>query len=98
MNDFKDKLDTNKLRWDLLPIEPIEDVVSVLTTGAAKYSENSWKKISNPVERYYAALMRHITTWRKGIKTDSESGKSHLVHAICNLLFLYYFDKENNNE
>lgn len=89
---FKDKQDIGKARWDLLPIKPIEEVVEVLTAGAVKYSENGWMHISNPKERYFAALMRHIVAWREGKTIDPESGKSHLIHAICNLLFLYHFD------
>lgn len=91
-NGFKDKQDAGKPRWDLLPIRPIEEVVEVLTDGAAKYSENGWQKVSNAKERYFAALMRHIVAWREGQTCDIESGKSHLIHAICNLLFLYHFD------
>lgn len=90
--NFKDKQDAGKPRWDLLPIRPIEEVVEVLTEGAAKYSENGWQKVKNARERYFAALMRHIVAWREGQTCDLESGKSHLIHAICNLLFLYHFD------
>ena len=32
-NDFKD----HKLRWDLLPLQEIEDIVEVYTAGAEKY-------------------------------------------------------------
>lgn len=35
-NDFKD----DKLRWDLLPLDLIEEVVKVYTAGAKKYGEN----------------------------------------------------------
>ena len=90
--NFKDKQDAGKPRWDLLPIRPIEEVVEVLTEGAAKYSENGWQQVDNARERYFAALMRHIVAWREGQTCDAESGRSHLIHAICNLLFLYHFD------
>lgn len=36
-NDFKD----DKLRWDLLPLELIEEVVKVYHFGAKKYAPNS---------------------------------------------------------
>jgi hypothetical protein len=88
------KYDGTKLRWDLLPLDTIEDVVKVLTFGANKYGANNWKEVNNAKERYFAALMRHIVAWRLDEKTDSESGISHIAHAICNLIFLDWFDNE----
>jgi hypothetical protein len=88
INDGK-KYDTSKPRWDLLPLELIEKTVDVLTFGAKKYGPNNWQSVDNANERYYAALMRHITAWRKGELNDPETGISHLAHATCNLLFLY---------
>ena len=34
------KFDTDKLRWDLLPMEVIEECVKILTFGAKKYDDN----------------------------------------------------------
>lgn len=89
------KFDTEKLRWDLLDPDFPEGIVKILTFGAKKYDPNNWRKLENGTERCYAALMRHITEWRKGNKIDSESGLSHLYHAACNLYFLSWFDEEN---
>ena len=50
-NDFKD----NKLRWDLLPLETIENLVKVYSFGSKKYSDNSWQNLDNFWERYKAA-------------------------------------------
>jgi hypothetical protein len=86
------KDDLGKLRWDLLPIEQIEQVVAVLTHGAIKYGDYNWEMVSNPGPRYYAAAMRHIVDWRKNKIKDSDSGIAHLAHAICCLLFLMWFD------
>lgn len=88
------KFDQDKARWDLLDYTFVGDAVDVLTFGAKKYGPNSWKKVENGEERYFAALMRHIVAWRKGEAIDSETGKSHLAHALCNLMFIYNFDKE----
>ena len=84
------KFDNKKLRWDLLPLKPIEQVVRVLTKGANKYSDNNWKHVDNFEDRYYAAAMRHITRWRMGFKRDKESGMPHLAHAICCLIFILW--------
>ena len=59
-NGLKNDLAEDKLRWDLLPIEEIEELVDILTKGAKKYADNSWQELPNGVERYKAALMRHL--------------------------------------
>lgn len=88
------KFDGDKLRWDLLPIECAEDIVKVLTMGAAKYADNNWQLVANANERYYAACLRHLAAWRKGEITDPESGLPHLAHVMCNLTFLLWFEKQ----
>ena len=88
------KHDGEKPRWDLLPIEPIEQVVGVLTYGAKKYDDENWRKVDNQRRRYYAAALRHIVAWWKGEKLDPESGYHHLAHAICCLVFLMEGVKE----
>ena len=81
------KFDNDKPRWDLLPLKSIEQVVQILTFGAQKYDDNNWKLVE-PLDRYFAAAMRHITAHRQGEYLDSESGLPHLAHAITNLIFL----------
>jgi len=88
------KFDDDKLKWHLLPLKEIEDVVRVLMYGANKYSENNW--VGLPRERLEDALMRHVISYLKSEKSDSETGISHLAHAICNCLFLMYFDNKND--
>lgn len=90
------KKDQGKQRWDLLDIRPISEVVDVLTFGANKYSDDNWKQVPNKRERYYSACMRHLSAWRMGEPDDSETGKSHLSHAICCLIFIWCFDKGND--
>ncbi len=88
------KYDKGKARWDLLPIHIIEKVVNVLTFGAKKYGENNWQKIPKGIDRYYAATMRHINSWRKKEKIDLESGEHHLIHAITCLIFIIYIENK----
>lgn len=82
------KDDSEKLRYDLMPVEVEEEIVKVLTYGAKKYAENNWKYVERFEDRYYAALRRHIAAWRKGEKIDPESGLHHLAHAACCITFL----------
>lgn len=90
------KDDQDKNRLDLIEPEFIEGVGKVLTFGAEKYEENSWQKVDNAENRYYAAAMRHLLAWRRGEKIDPESGLSHLDHVACNMMFLQHFDREDD--
>lgn len=89
------KYDGGKLRWDLLPIEQIEKIVEVYTFGAQKYAPNSWQQLDNGRERYYAALLRHLCSWRKGETTDHESKLPTLAHVAWNAIALMYFDEQD---
>lgn len=88
------KNDQGKNRLDLVEPEFIEGVGEVLTFGANKYSENSWQDVEDAENRYYAAAMRHLLAYRKGEKTDDESGLSHLKHVATNIMFLLHFEGE----
>lgn len=91
------KADSGKLQWSLLPFEELKDVVRVLMLGAKKYTPDNWKKCDD-VTRYKDALMRHVISYVSGDTTDNESGLSHLAHAVCNCLFLMYFDNTEKEE
>ena len=91
-----EKFDEGKDRWDLLDFSALRDVVQVLTFGAKAHGDNNWKKVPNAKERYFAALMRHVTAWRTGELTDSETGKSHMAHIICNAMFLMALDNDKD--
>lgn len=91
------KYDAQKPRWDLLPLGPVEDVVRVLTHGAAKYSDNNWRYVPNAHDRYFAAAMRHLVAYRQGELLDPESGLPHLAHAVCCLLFLMWFGEPSQH-
>jgi hypothetical protein len=82
------KDDGGKLRYELLPMAPIDEVVRVLTFGAQKYADDNWRHVPDGEDRYYAAAMRHLSAWRQGENIDPETGRSHLAHAACCLVFL----------
>ena len=91
------KNDSGKLQWSLLPFNELQDVVKVLMLGAKKYTPDNWKKCDD-VTRYKDALMRHIISYIRGETEDDESHLSHLAHAICNCLFLMYFDNREEKK
>jgi hypothetical protein len=81
------KLDDDKLRYDLIPWEALDEVVDVLTFGAKKYAPENWRLVPEPRRRYVAAALRHISASMRGAKFDEQSNKSHLAHAVCSLMF-----------
>lgn len=85
------KNDDGKLKYDLIPPSATKALARVLTFGAAKYEKDNWRKGS--IDRYVSALYRHLAEWRDGEPNDSESGYSHLDHAICNIAFLIELEK-----
>jgi len=87
------KYDADKPRWDLLPHEALRHVVEVLTYGSRKYAPENWRKVEGWQWRYYGACLRHLAAWKLGEKIDKESGKRHLAHAVCCLLFLLELDR-----
>lgn len=91
----KDDRADGKLRWDLLPLAEIEDIVRVYTEGAKKYADNSWQNIPDGFERYRAALLRHMTAYMKGERYDKETGLMHLAQICWNAIVLLYYDKHN---
>ena len=92
------KYDNDKPRWGLVPFKQFEQVVDVLTFGSKKYADDNWKKVPDAEERYFDAMLRHITEYRYGDKLDSETKKSHLSHAICCALFIMWFDDQETNK
>jgi hypothetical protein len=86
------KHDSEKARWDLLPLEAVTPIVDVLTFGARKYAPDNWRTVPEWRRRYYAATLRHLVAWWRGERVDTESGLPHLAHAGCCLLFLAALD------
>lgn len=85
------KYDQDKPHMNLLLQEipnALVEVSECLRIGEQKYGRGNWRKVENKEDRYLAALMRHLTAYYKGERTDPESGKSHLAHVAVNALFL----------
>ena len=86
------KFDGGKPQYGLLPPLALEETAKVLTFGAQKYEPDNWKYVPDSKRRYFDALNRHLWAWKEGEKMDPESGKHHLAHAMCCLMFLYEHD------
>lgn len=82
------KNDGGKLPLDLVPVDAINALASVLAFGARKYAPWNWAK-GFSWSRLYAAALRHLTAFWAGEENDPESGLSHLAHALCCVAFMY---------
>lgn len=97
------KHDSGKAQWWYMDNfwKDLKEVIDVLTYGDSKYPAEdgaNWRLLDNPKRRLGDALLRHIVAYRSGEKTDPETGKSHLAHAITNALMLMYFDRTQQSK
>ena len=84
-----DRFNEGKMAWELVDFESLEPLVEVLMFGATKYSKDNWKK-GQAITELLGSLFRHIIAFQNGEDLDEESGKSHIGHAMCNLMFIQY--------
>lgn len=88
------KFDNGKPRLDLIEPAFIMGLGKVLAFGASKYRANSWKTdVKDAESRYFAAAQRHLMQFWNGEANDKETGLCHLLHAACNIMFLYFFHR-----
>ena len=85
------KDDQGKLRYDLIPIQPLAELARVYTLGAVKYSDRNWEKGCN-WGRIYGALMRHATAFWGGESIDKDNGQHHLASVAWNAFALMYYE------
>ncbi len=85
------KKDAGKLRFDLLPVEALEELTRVYTIGAAKYADRGWEK-GMAYSRIFAAMMRHAWKWWRGETFDEVDGQHHLASVAWCALGLLQFD------
>lgn len=92
------KENKDKLRFDLITTESMIGLAEVLTYGAKKYKPNSWQNVENGLDEHYAALMRHLISWRDGEIVDNETGLSHIKHVLANAMFLLHHETKLNKK
>ena len=84
------KNDTGKLRYDLIPVEPLRELARVYTIGATKYDDRNWE-LGLQWGRVYAAMQRHANAWWGGEQRDPVDGQHHLASvAWCALALMEY--------
>lgn len=81
------KLDAGKPDLSLLLLfgKALQSVAAVGTYGARKYTRGGWQEVDDGVNRYTAALLRHLTQ-ENAERNDKESGFAHASHVAWNAL------------
>lgn len=85
------KDDDGKLPLHLLPTDALEAITEILDFGQKKYAPRNWEK-GMSWSRVYRATLGHLFKWWAGVPADAETGKSHLWHAGCCILFLITYE------
>ena len=83
--------DEGKLRFDLIPVGPLEEVARAYTVGATKYADRNWEQ-GIKWGRMFAALCRHLYKWWAGESRDKE-GQHHLAAVVFHAMALIEFEK-----
>ncbi len=81
------KHDQDKPRMELLSPVALQEMAIVLGIGAVKYGDHNWAN-GFKWSRLYGAILRHLLSHMGGEDKDPETGRSHLAHAACGLMFL----------
>jgi hypothetical protein len=83
------KFDETKPDMSMISRELLEAVAQVRMFGAQKYERDNWR-LGFKYSRSIAAAMRHIAAFNAGEDLDTESGLSHIAHAVCCLEHLLH--------
>lgn len=85
------KDDTGKLRYDLIPYEPLRLLAEVYSIGAKKYEDRNWEK-GIQYGRVFAAMMRHAWKWWNGEQRDAVDGQHHLASVAWTAFALMEYE------
>ena len=94
LESYGTKRDTGKLPLHLLPVDALQAITEILDFGARKYAPRNWEE-GLDWSRVYRATLGHLFSWWAGAGPDEETGKSHLWHAGCCILFLISYELRN---
>ena len=78
--------ENGKLRYDLIPPEPLRRLALNMTKGAEKYGPHNWNK-GMPTSRMLSAAMRHLESARAGDKSED-----HWAAAVFNIFGIMHFE------
>lgn len=88
------KHDTGKPPLSLLPRAALVEAAKALQYGSGKYSKYNHLQGAD-WSRWLDSALRHLYAWADREDLDSESGLSHLSHALGCLMVLSLYEQES---
>jgi hypothetical protein len=80
----------DKLPWDELPPDAMDELVQVYLVAGRKYKPRNWE-MGMRWGLLFGAMMRHAWAWWRGQERDPDDGKHHLAAvAWCALALISY--------
>lgn len=96
MQKIKDTAGKPRLSLALQMRQTLMAITDIREYGLVKYPDaENYKKV--PEEMWRDALVRHLVAYIGGEEYDRESGKPHLSHALCNLVYLIELKRYYND-
>jgi hypothetical protein len=80
--------DQDKPPLAYLPSAALREISMVQEYGARKYGTTDNFRQGMEVRRNLSCALRHIYEYLDGNDLDNESGRNHLAHAACRLMFV----------
>lgn len=77
---------TDKPRFELIPVEALERLAALYARGAQAYGEHNWQK-GMPFSRVIASLLRHAFAYLKGDRDED-----HLAAVAWNAFALMAYE------
>ena len=81
-----------KLRYDLITSEFQRRLARTMTLGEAKYGANNWQKGD---KQFAVDAFNHLIEHANWYK-DGDTNEDHLAHILANVMFLMYFQSDED--
>ncbi len=84
-----------KVRHDLVPPWPLDEVAKVYTYGTKKYDDDNWRKGLAWKKNVIGPMLRHMWKWIRGEKIDKESNCHHLAMVVWQCFCLMEYERNS---
>jgi len=83
------KVDTTKLRFDLIPVEILTELAKHYTKSLDKYPADNWRKATKEESRIYKeAAWRHFIAWQSNLEDEN-----HAMATVWNIIAWEWINK-----
>ena len=84
---FKRKDKSDKINYNLVPLEPLKDLAIHFTTGAKVHDRDNWKKATD-MNTFKESMFRHLIAVLEGDKNED-----HISSLIWNSMALKWHEQ-----